>query len=62
VPGYGLWDFNISAKLLKNFQLKMGINNITDKQYFTKRPTFYPDPGIWPSDGRTWYLSFGCKF
>jgi outer membrane receptor protein involved in Fe transport len=26
---------------------------ILDKQYFTKRPQFYPGPGIWPSDGRT---------
>jgi Fe(3+) dicitrate transport protein len=62
VPGYGLWDFDISSRLFKNYQLKFGVNNISDKQYFTKRPTFYPDPGIWPSDGRSWYVSFGCKF
>lgn len=36
----------------KNLEFKMSLNNITDKQYFTKRPSFYPGPGIWSSDGR----------
>jgi Fe(3+) dicitrate transport protein len=37
----------------KNLEFKMSLNNITDKQYFTKRPSFYPGPGIWSSDGRS---------
>jgi Fe(3+) dicitrate transport protein len=62
VPGYGLWDMNITVHFLNNYQLKGGINNMADKQYFTKRPTFYPDPGIWPSDGRSLYITVGCRF
>ncbi|OQP50766.1 TonB-dependent receptor [Niastella yeongjuensis] len=62
VPGYSLWDMSITVHFLSNYQLKGGINNIADKQYFTKRPTFYPDPGIWPSDGRSLYITVGCRF
>lgn len=62
VPSYGLWDFNVTFRFLHNYQLKGGINNIANKQYFTKRPTFYPDPGIWPSDGRSLYITVGCRF
>jgi Fe(3+) dicitrate transport protein len=61
VPSYGLWDFDVSAHFLKYFQVRLGVNNFLDKQYFTKRPTFYPDPGIWPSDGRSFYMTFGFK-
>ena len=62
VPGYGLWDLSMTVHFLNNYLLKGGINNIADKQYFTKRPTFYPDPGIWPSDGRSLYITVGCRF
>lgn len=62
VPSYGLWDLNVTFRFLHNYQLKGGINNIANKQYFTKRPTFYPDPGIWPSDGRSIYITVGSRF
>jgi Fe(3+) dicitrate transport protein len=52
VPGYTLFDFNTSFKISKTLELKAGINNFTNKQYFTKRPLFYPGPGVWSSDGR----------
>lgn len=61
VPSYGLWDLDVSAQVHPNLKLRMGINNLTDVQYFTKRPTFYPDPGIWPSDGRNVYLTLAIK-
>jgi Fe(3+) dicitrate transport protein len=61
VPAYGLWDIDASAHFLKYFEIKLGVNNLLDKQYFTKRPTFYPDPGIWPSDGRSFYMTVGIK-
>lgn len=53
VPAYGLLDINTSFRINSVLQLKFNIANITDKQYFTKRPLFYPGPGIWPSDGRS---------
>lgn len=53
VPAYHLIDFNARARLSKNIQLRINLNNALDKKYFTKRPQFYPGPGIWSSDGRT---------
>ena len=52
VPAYGITDMNITVRFLKNLELKANLNNVTNKQYFTKRPTFYPGPGVWSSDGR----------
>ena len=60
-PGYTLWDFNASIKANSVFTIRAGVNNILDKQYFTKRPTFYPGPGIWPSDGRNSYVTVSIK-
>lgn len=61
VPAYGLLDFNSSFLVYKNVKLRLNVNNITDKQYFTKRPSFYPGPGVWPSDGRSMNISLGFK-
>jgi Fe(3+) dicitrate transport protein len=61
VPGYGILDINASYKVSKMIELKVNANNITNEQYFTKRPLFYPGPGIWPSDGRNVSLSVNLK-
>ncbi|MEA5257129.1 TonB-dependent receptor [Arcicella aquatica] len=53
VPSYGILDFNTSLKIAPSYTLKLGINNITNEQYFTKRPTGYPGVGVWSSDGRS---------
>lgn len=60
-PGYSVWDFNASFRTNSLFSIRAGINNIFDKKYFTKRPTFYPGPGIWPSDGRNIYITVGFR-
>ncbi len=60
-PGYGLWDFNASMHTRHFLSVRAGINNIFNKQYFTKRPTFYPGPSIWPGDGRNVYVTLGVK-
>ncbi|MEO5603281.1 MAG: TonB-dependent receptor [Cyclobacteriaceae bacterium] len=62
VPSYGLLDINSSFKIAHNVKLRLNINNVSNKQYFTKRPSFYPGPGIWTSDGRSINLSLGLKF
>ena len=61
VPAYGLLDFNASCRLSSHLRLRVSLNNATDKQYFTKRPTFYPGPGIWPSDGRSIVATVSVK-
>ncbi len=52
VPGYGLLDFMFGVKINENLSFNLGVNNILDKQYFTKRPAGYPGAGVWSSDGR----------
>ncbi len=53
VPSYQLLDINLAVKLSNIVTLRINANNILDEHYFTKRPQFYPGPGIWSSDGRT---------
>ncbi len=61
VPAYSLWDFHTSVRFARNYMLRLSINNLTDAQYFTKRPSGYPGPGVWNSDGRSVVLTFGVK-
>ena len=61
VTAYGLWDFNASLVAGSNVKIRLSLNNLTDKLYFTKRPLFYPGPGIWPSAGRSFVLSLGIS-
>ncbi|MCX7697310.1 MAG: TonB-dependent receptor [Bacteroidales bacterium] len=61
VPLYRLWDVSLSAELSKNVTFLMQINNLLDEKYFTKRPQFYPGPGIWPSEGRTLRFTLHVK-
>ncbi len=60
VPSYGLLDLNTSYRYRK-FTLRVNVNNLLNKQYFTKRPTFYPGAGIWPSDGRSLVVTVGMR-
>lgn len=53
VPSYGILDLNASYRFNEHVSIQVNLNNALDKKYFTKRPQFYPGPGIWPSDGRT---------
>lgn len=61
VPSYGLFDMNAGVKLSKNIDLRANLNNVFNKQYFTKRPLFYPGPGVWPSEGRSFNMSVSVK-
>jgi Fe(3+) dicitrate transport protein len=62
IPAYTVQDFSSSFKIYNHWVLKAGVNNLTDKHYFTRRAGGYPGPGLMPADGRTWYLSLGYKF
>ena len=58
VAAYSLWDMNATWHQ-KRVTVRGSINNLLNHQYFTKRPTFYPGPGVWPSDGRSAVLTVG---
>jgi len=60
IPAYVVMDVSGSYEW-KQFRLEAGINNLTDRAYFTRRATGYPGPGIIPSTGRAWYVSVGWK-
>lgn len=62
IPAYTVQDLSASFKFLKHYNLKAGVNNLTDERYFTRRAGGYPGPGILPADGRTFYISAGIKF
>jgi Fe(3+) dicitrate transport protein len=62
VPAYTLADLNVGLEVADWLAVRAGVNNIFDRQYFTKRPQFYPGPGVWPSDGRTFQLSADLSF
>lgn len=61
VPSYGILDLNLSIRLSDKLKLQFNVNNVLDESYFTKRPQFYPGPGIWSSDGRTFSGTFSIK-
>ncbi len=61
VPSYGILDVNATVRFSNGLMARFNFNNITDEHYFTKRPQFYPGPGVWSSDGRSVSVSLGIK-
>ena len=52
VPSNGLFDLKGTYKLSKMFKLRLSLSNLTNKMYYTKRPTGCSGPGIWNTAGR----------
>jgi Fe(3+) dicitrate transport protein len=61
IPGYQILDFSASYKY-KFAKLETGINNLLGENYFTRRATGYPGPGIIPSAPRNYYVTLELKF
>ena len=61
IPAYNVIDWSATYKI-KNYALKAGLNNLTNKAYFTRRTDEYPGPGIIPAVGRSFYLGFNATF
>jgi len=55
-------DLTADYKLSSRFNVKAGINNLTNAFYFTRRAGGYPGPGAMPADGRTWFMTLSAKF
>ncbi|MEY4336689.1 MAG: hypothetical protein RLZZ45_1608, partial [Bacteroidota bacterium] len=62
IPAYDLIDLTGNYKISNRFNLKGGVNNLTNAFYFTRRAGGYPGPGAMPADGRTWFVSLSAKF
>lgn len=61
VPAYSIMDLSMSYTY-KRFKLEVGVNNLLDETYFTRRATGYPGPGIITSPPRNWYTTLQIKF
>ena len=61
VPAYGVWDLNATWRVTRWLHIRSSVNNLLNSQYFTKRPLFYPGPGVWSSDGRNAVLTVGIR-
>ena len=61
IPSYTVTDLSATYKFSKHLNIKVGINNLTDERYFTRRAGGYPGPGALPADGRTFFISLGAK-
>ncbi len=62
IPSYIVMDVSATYKFLKRFNIKAGINNLANTNYFTLRTGEYPGPGIIPSVGRSFYVGIGARF
>jgi len=61
IPAYTVMDLSAEYQIGR-YQLEAGMNNLTDRAYFTRRATGYPGPGIIPSEGRSVYATFSVTW
>lgn len=61
IPSYSILDLTAGYKHKSGLSFKGGINNLTDKNYFTRRAGGYPGPGVLPADGRTFFVTLGYR-
>ncbi len=61
IPAYRLMDFSSTLRI-KNYNIRLGVSNLTDEKYFNLRTDEYPGPGIIPAMSRSFYAGFGAKF
>lgn len=61
IPAYTICDIAATFRATKFFNIRAGVNNVTDKRYFSRRSGGYPGPGLLPSDARNFFVSVGVK-
>jgi Fe(3+) dicitrate transport protein len=61
IPAYAVLDLSATYRI-NNYSINGGVNNLTNKAYFTRRTDEYPGPGIIPAVGRSFYLGFNASF
>ena len=60
IPAYHVMDLSAEYRLSR-YRASAGVNNLLDHDYFTRRATGYPGPGIIPAEGRSFYLTLGVE-
>jgi len=62
LSGYTVADANATWAFDQKLALTVGVNNMLDEVYATRRAGGYPGPGIMPGMGRTLFLTLDAKF
>ena len=62
IPSYTVMDASFTLLVNGNYNVKGGVNNLSDARYATRRAGGYPGPGLMPGNGRTFFVSVGAKF
>jgi Fe(3+) dicitrate transport protein len=61
LPSYTVFDASLQFTLSKYFQFGVGVNNLFNLTYATRRAGGFPGPGLLPAETRVFYLTFGVK-
>ena len=61
IPAYTVLDLSATLNLPRGWRLQGGVNNLTDRRYFTRRTDEYPGPGILPSAARSLYIALRAR-
>ncbi|MBK8600133.1 MAG: TonB-dependent receptor [Flavobacterium sp.] len=61
LDGYSVYDLSMEYRFLEKFNVRGGVNNLSNTIYATRRAGGYPGPGILPNDARTFFMSVGVK-
>lgn len=61
IPAYQVSDLSFGYSGKENYTLQVGVNNLFNESYFTRRSGGYPGPGLLPSNGRTFFFTFGIQ-
>jgi Fe(3+) dicitrate transport protein len=60
IPAFAVMDLSLSYNW-RHYTIFSGVNNLTNKKYFTRRADGYPGPGILPADKRNIYVTLQYK-
>lgn len=55
-------DASLSYKFMDRYNIKAGVNNITNEKYATRRAGGYPGTCTYARNGRTAFVSVGASF
>ncbi len=61
LAGYQVLDINGGHTFRNGLELRLGVNNVTDEVYATRRSGGYPGPGVLPGNGRTFLVTLGAR-
>jgi Fe(3+) dicitrate transport protein len=61
IAAYFVADCSMQYRFNSAYSAKIGVNNLTNEVYSTRRSTGYPGPGLLPGNGRTFYFTLSLR-